>query len=130
MLLNGKCVNTKNDYYAAEWKCANGEVKSNADGSLKDNDTKCYETVKTKSVTYSCAEGATLVGKKCQQTFVEPAEKVRTCPSGYTLVNYDRCINTNKTINKTDGYYCKDDTARLSGNTCIIYDMVEAKHYT
>ena len=128
-LLNGKCVNTKNDYYAAEWKCANGEVKSNADGSLKDNDTKCYENVKTNSVVYTCEVSATLVGKKCQQTFIEPAERVSSCPSGYTKVDNDRCINTNKIINKTDGYYCKDDTARLIGDTCIIYDSVDAKHY-
>ena len=33
----------------------------------------------------------------------------------------------NKTYDKVEGYKCSDDTARLEGNICIIYEVVGAK---
>ena len=128
MLYNGKCVNTRDDYYMAEWKCPNGFVKSNADGSLTDNDTHCYEESKVPVSSYYCNEGATLVGKECTITTKEAPRKEMVCKKGFTKLEDGRCINYNDTNKKEDGYYCEDPESRLEGNMCVIYERIEALH--
>ncbi|MBR2828090.1 MAG: hypothetical protein IKE70_02535 [Bacilli bacterium] len=56
----------------------------------------------------------------------ETAMHIRTCPTGYQLVNRDRCIGT-KEIEKEDGFICIGENKKLKGNECIIYEKVEAK---
>lgn len=129
MLLNGKCVNTRNDYYMAEWKCPDGRVKSNADGSLQDNDTHCYGEKFTSDYSYSCEdESYTLVGDDCTITYKEPPERELTCQNGSIKTENGRCIDQNDSKEKIDGFYCEGINDRLEGNKCIIYDVVEAKH--
>ena len=78
---------------------------------------------------YKCENNSfKLTGNKCALEEVEDAGKERICPSGYTLVNNDRCINYNKIASKEDGYYCEGENTRLKGNQCIIYEMIEAKN--
>ena len=77
---------------------------------------------------YKCLSDYNLEGTKCVKNEIEPAEHERICKSGYTLVNYDRCINKNKTVSKEAGYICDMPDSRLKGNTCILYERVEAKH--
>lgn len=76
---------------------------------------------------YKCEnKNAKLTGTKCVVEELEDAEKQRYCPSGYTLVDHDRCINYNKTTNKESGLVCEGENSRLKGSTCIIYEMIEA----
>ena len=77
---------------------------------------------------YKCPIEYNLSGDKCRKDEVEDAIHERVCPNGYSLVNNDRCINYNKSINKQNGYVCNKDNTRLEGNICIIYDIVDAKH--
>ena len=130
MLLNGKCVNTRDDYYMAEWKCPNGQVKSNADGTLLDNDTHCYDEKVTDNVVYTCDDdNYTLNGDECTGTFKEPTIKELICPNGAIKVDDgSRCIDQKDIKEKIDGYYCEGNNTRLEGNKCVIYDVIEPKH--
>lgn len=78
---------------------------------------------------YKCDdENAKLSGNKCVIEEIEDAEKERYCPNGYTLVNNDRCINYKKTANKENGFVCNGENVKLKGDTCVIYEMIEAKN--
>lgn len=78
---------------------------------------------------YKCDdENAKLTGNKCIIEEIEEAQKERYCPNGYTLVNNDRCINYKKTVNKENGFVCDGENAKLKDDTCIIYEMIEAKN--
>lgn len=125
-LMGGMCVNLIDDYYMSEWKCSNGEVISNHDGSLKYGDTKCYEEKYVDVKKRNCPKDYKLKGTKCYLKEVEKPEKERVCESGFTMID-GRCINMNKTYEKEEGYKCSVDTARLEGNICIIYEVVGAK---
>ena len=125
-LMSGMCVNLIDDYYLSEWKCSNGEVLSGSDGSLKYGDTKCYEKTYVDVEKRDCPTDYKLQGTKCYMKRTEKAQKERVCESGSTMVD-GRCINMNKTYEKIDGYDCLEDTARLEGNTCIIYEVVGAR---
>ena len=76
---------------------------------------------------YKCPSDFNLVGNKCLKDEVEDAFYERTCKSGYTLVNNDRCINKNKEVSKEAGYICDMLDSRLKGKTCILYERKEAK---
>lgn len=125
-LMGGMCVNLIDDYYMSEWKCSNGEVISNHDGSLKYSDKKCYEKKYVDVKKRECPTDYKLEGKKCYLKEVEKPEKERVCDNGTTIVD-GRCINIGKTYQKVDGYTCSIDAARLEGNTCIIYEVIGAK---
>ena len=78
---------------------------------------------------YKCEDkNAKLDGNKCILEEIEPANHKRICPSGYTLVDNDRCINYDNTQNKISGYSCEDNNSKLVNDTCIIYEIIEAKH--
>ena len=125
VIINGKCVDM-NSYYESDWVCKmNGKTWFLG----KDDEKKCYEEVAVDSVSYSCDNDGKLKGTECVRETARNAQKERTCSSGYTLVNNSFCINYNNIANKEDGFICRGDTARLKDNTCIIYDIVEAKHY-
>lgn len=126
-LIGGNCVNLVDDYYMSEWKCSNGEVLSNHDGSLKYDDTKCYEKKYVDVKKRECPPDYKLEGTKCYLKQTEKPQKERICGSELTRVDNGRCINLNKILEKIDGYKCSDDTARLEGNTCIIYEAIAAK---
>ena len=126
-LIGGNCVNLVDDYYLSEWKCSNGEVLSGSDGNLKYGDTKCYEKKYVDVKKRECPQDYKLQGTKCYMKRTEKPEKERVCEDGLTRVDGGRCINTNKTVEKIDGYKCNDDTARLEGNICIIYEVKGAK---
>ncbi|MBR6112977.1 MAG: hypothetical protein IKP79_00500 [Bacilli bacterium] len=125
-LIGGNCVNLIDDYYLSEWKCSNGEVLSGSDGNLKYGDTKCYEKTYVDVIKRDCPQDYKLQGTKCYLKQTEKPQKERICESGTTMVD-GRCINMNKIYDKVDGYICSDDTARLEGNVCIIYEVVGAK---
>ncbi len=76
---------------------------------------------------YECPDNYKLEGNKCIKEEIETPYHERTCKSGYTLVNNDRCINKNKTAEKETGYICDMPDSRLKGNECIILERIEAK---
>lgn len=119
--VNGECWDDASNVYL----CPNG---NNSNQRTKDD--YCYkvlEDVKPVVAGYKCEdENMTLKGSACIREEKEEASHERICPNNYTLVNHDRCINYNKTKSKVDGYICEKDNSKLKGNTCIIYDMVEA----
>ena len=91
------------------------------EGSVKYNNPVVSE--------YKCeSKNAKLTSNKCVFEEIEDANKAKKCPIGYTEVDNDRCINYNKTANKETGFICEGENIKLKGNTCIIYDIVEAKH--
>ena len=117
-IINGKCVDL-DVYYESDYRCKTGDLES---------DKKCYRKVKEKPTTYYCDGNGEVNGTKCVIKHIEKPQKERTCPSGYTPVDDgSRCLNFNKTANKENGYYCEHENSKLSGKTCIIYEMVEAK---
>ncbi len=77
---------------------------------------------------YRCEDGFKLNGNKCEKEEEMDAMHERTCPKNYTLVNNDRCINHDKTANKTNGFVCDEENTRLKGNECIYYEIVESNH--
>ena len=90
----------------------------------------CYtilKNVKPVPEGYKCEDGMTLKEDKCVREEQEPAIYERTCPNGYNLVNNDRCINYKKIKPKENGLICEGENAELKNNTCIIYEVIEAK---
>ena len=129
-LINGYCYDTSpSSGYKADWVCPDGAFITNPDGSLMYPDKKCYKDKKVKVTTYYCEGDAILEGTKCKTREVEDAKREVLCPSGYTLVDIDKCINLNKTIAKESGLVCEGENTRLKGNVCIIYEIVEPKSY-
>jgi len=119
-LINGGCVDMSS-YYESDYRCKTGDLG---------NDNKCYKEVKTKPTSYYCERDGILNGTKCEVKHTQKPQKERTCPSGYTSIDDgSRCLNYNKTVNKENGYYCEQENSKLSGKTCIIYEMVEAKQF-
>jgi hypothetical protein len=129
MYYNGKCLNPINDYYMSEYKCSNGQVISGADGSLLYGDTKCYEENPVDATYLECDRGFTFDGINCVHDEEMNIQKERICPSGYTKIEFDRCINLNNSSNKTDGYVCTGENERPAGNECIIYEVIDAIQY-
>ena len=85
--------------------------------------------IEPKVLEYKCMEdGFILNGSKCEKVEKEDAMHEKICPSGYSIINYDRCINYNKIANKENGYVCNMENSRVEGNTCIINDIIPAKH--
>lgn len=128
MLYNGKCVNTRNDYYVSEWICPDGKTNSNLNGELINLDNKCYREQKDSSPTYTCDEGFRVEGKLCIKEDTEKPEKEKICPRGFIKIGFDRCINMNNVKEYETGLVCDQDAARVEDNVCVIYDIVEAKH--
>ena len=119
--VNGFCWDIADNIYL----CPNGN-----NSNTRSKDDYCYKVlnnVKPVPSVYSCDDDMTLNGKKCVKEEKEPAEHERVCPSGYKLVNYDRCIN-DKTTNKENGFICEYENSELRDNICIIYEFVEVKH--
>ena len=92
----------------------------------------CEHSIKyidPKVLEYKCMEdGYTLNGSKCERVEKEDAMHEKICPSGYSIINYDRCINYNRVAEKEKGYICEMENSRPNGNTCIINDIIPAKH--
>ena len=124
MYYNGKCVNTRDDYYMSEWKCPDGTY------NLRDTgyESKCYKDKKTLRPTYTCDEGFVLENNSCVRTEIINPEKEILCPGGYTKVDFNRCINMNNTIEFEEGFVCNMEHARVINNTCVVYEEIEAKH--
>ncbi len=121
---NGWCYSLDNE---DQWQCPDGNIYEKSKGTYTD---LCPDTFKYTKATgsYSCPEGYTLNKNTCERTREEDAMKKRTCPTGYTRTNDERCINTKNTKNLVDGYYCEKQETKLFDTTCVIYDIVEAKH--
>lgn len=77
---------------------------------------------------YKCQDDFELDGNKCNKTETEDAWLEQFCPIGYSMVDGNRCINYDNTIDKVDGYICSQDNSKVVGNTCIIYEFVEANN--
>ena len=77
---------------------------------------------------YKCEDGYELKGNKCVREEDMDAMQEKICPAGYTLVDSGRCLNFKKSVDKEQGLVCNQDYSKLQGNTCIIYDVVDAHH--
>ena len=121
--VDGACWDDASSVYL----CPNGN-----NSNQRTPDDYCYVVLNGVNPTpngYKCEEEQmTLDGDKCVRLEKEEAQHERVCPTGYTLVNNDRCINYNKTSNKEDGFICEGENSKLKDNVCIIYDRIEAKH--
>ena len=126
IIVNGNCVNIIDDYYLSEWMCPNNKTNSNPDGSLIFEDNKCYEEEYHEVKEYKCHDNDKLNGNMCEEKHIEKPFKEVTCREGSTLVDYNICINKNKTSEKVEGNVCKDESYRLKGNECIYYEIKDA----
>ena len=90
-----------------------------------ENSIKLYDPVATE---YKCPDDFELSGNKCSKKEIESAHNEVKCPQGYTKLETDRCINVNKTIDKVNGLVCSEENSKISGDTCIIYEIIEANH--
>ena len=129
MFYNGKCVNTRDDYYLSEWKCPSGEIISSDKGELLYSDKKCREWQKVKPTSYKCDDGFTLDGKTCTRTDIQAAFRETACPDGFTKTEQDRCVNLNNVKDSESGMVCDRGNSRVIGNECVIYEIVEAKKW-
>lgn len=97
----------------------------------KSRDEYCEDSIRyiTPTVSeYKCDKDYTLNGNKCEKKETEQADHKKTCPTNYTLVNNDRCINYNKTKEKVSGWVCEGENTRLIDSKCVVYEIIEAKH--
>ena len=148
MIMNGKCyvgpapvINggcPGNDVLASggcysldpedQWQCPDGSIYEKSKDTYVDlcPDTLIYRDPLIKG--YTCNNDFELQNGECVKEEIQDAWNKRVCPSGYTMVDNDRCINKDKTTNKISGKVCTEDNARLKGDSCIIYERIEAKH--
>ena len=93
------------------------------------NDNLCPDTFTYSKATgsYSCEKGYELVGDRCEKEVSEDARHKMTCPSGYTMLETGRCVNESDTVSYVYGYRCLKNDARVENDTCIIYDIKDAK---
>ena len=77
---------------------------------------------------YKCPDDYTLDGNKCKKTETQKAWYKNKCPDGYRELDNGTCIDESKTTAKVNGLVCDMPYAKLKDNTCIIYEIVEAKH--
>lgn len=120
--VNGFCWDEAVNVYL----CPNGN-----NNIIRNQDDYCYtilKNIKPTPSSYKCDDGMTLNGNKCIGEEKEEAMPERFCQNGYTLVNNDRCINYKNITNKENGLICNQENARLKGNICVIYEIIEAKH--
>lgn len=122
-LRGGGCYSKDNE---DQWQCPNGDIYEKSKGTYE---PLCPDTFKytIASGHYSCNEGYTLEGTECTRTVEEDAWHKRICPSGYTLVELDKCINKNKTTNYIDGYVCSEPNTRVEGSYCVYLEIADAK---
>lgn len=95
----------------------------------KSRDEWCENSIKMTEPTvseYKCEEG-TLRDDKCIIKEEESSQRELACPSGYTKVEPDRCIDFNNVVDKVEGLVCEEENSRLKGNTCVFYERIEAK---
>ena len=122
-LVNGMCWDDASNIYICEG-FRDGKRYSSRD-EYCENSIKYIQPIVSE---YKCPNDYKLNGKKCIKEEIEDAQYEQVCPSGYSLVNNDRCINYKKEVNKESGYKCSNDQMRLKGNMCIEYEMIEAEH--
>ena len=127
MLYNGTCVNTIDDYYYSEWMCPNGQTNSTDTGSLIYPDNKCMEQQFTPVSSYECEKGYTLVGNECIRKNSSPIGREKVCPSDYTMIEGQKCINLNYSREHIDGFVCEGENTKVRENQCVIYDVVAPK---
>ena len=126
-VLNGKCVNPIDDYYASEWMCPDGQTNSRPDGSLLNSDNKCYNTKLVEPKEYKCEDEAfTLKDKKCYRRDTQEPFKEYKCENGATLIDNNRCYVMTDVKEKESGKVCKSETARFENDTCNVYEIIEA----
>ena len=130
-LIGGYCYDTSpSSGYKADWVCPDGAFITNPDGSLMNEDKKCYHESKANPTSYYCEGEGVLEGKKCKTKTTENPQKEKTCPSGYiSIEDGSRCINLKNIKEKESGLVCNQDNARLKDNVCVIYDIKLAKNY-
>ena len=123
-LVNGGCYDIDNE---DQWVCPSGNIYEKSKGTYVDLCPDTFTFIDPILKGYTCSDDFKLVDNKCVKEEYREVTRERACPSGYNLVNNDRCINTNKVVSKQNGYYCNDN-ARLVGDKCVIYEEIEAKH--
>ena len=111
-----------------QWQCPDGNIYEKSKKTYVEicPDTLTYTKPTIKS--YSCKEGYDLKDNKCYRKETQDPQREKYCKEGYTLVENARCINLSKTANKETGNVCNQINARLRGNSCVIYEMIDAKH--
>ena len=144
-IINGKCGMGPKPLLPTPTGCAGDDVNYNGgcydltpdepyicpNGDRYDTNTElCPDTFTYTKATgnYTCPADYTLNGSKCERAVTEPASFKKLCPEGYILLDSDNCINPNKTTDHIKGSICNERDSRLSGNMCIIYEVIEAKH--
>ncbi len=125
-VIGGWCYDTSaTSGYEAEWKCPDGSLVSHKDYAANGN--TCFKQTFKDYLGLYCDEGYTQEGNKCVKYETEAAFKEHICETGYTLLDNDRCINKNDKKDLVDGYLCDDPNSKVTGDTCIIYEVIDAK---
>ena len=120
--VNGSCWDDATNIYL----CPNSN-----NSNTKTKDDYCYvilNNIKPTPNSYKCDDDMTLNGDNCIKEEKEDAMHERFCKEGYTLLENDRCINFNETVDKENGLVCEGEDTKLKGNTCIVYEKIEAMH--
>ena len=126
MYYNGKCLNTVDDYYMSEYMCPDGSTNSRPNGELLYEDNRCMKEKRVSPKSYECDKDYTLDGRTCVRQESRHVEKEKVCPSGYTKIEFDRCVNLNNIKEHEDGFVCDQENTKVKGNECIIYEIKEA----
>ena len=123
VVIDGWCYDTSaNSGYEADWVCKTGD-----NPVFAEEDHKCYERTYYDVPSYYCEGEGKVEGKKCVVIHKEGAFNERICPSGFTRVDMDVCINLNNSVAKEKGFVCDSPDSRVVDNICIIYEAKDAK---
>lgn len=124
-LVNGSCYSLDDE---DQWVCPSGGIYEKSKGTYIDLCPDTFTYIEPTITGYKCPDGYELNDKKCSNRVVEDPIMERECPSEYTRVDGDVCINKNDVQSKIHGTICEHPDSRMVNNECIIYDAVEAHH--
>ena len=134
-VINGGCPNNdtllSDGCYSLDpedqWQCPDGSIYEKSKDTFIELCPDTFTYIEPTITGYKCQEGYQTEGNKCTRTLTDSIYRVKTCPSGYKLVDNERCIDETDTKAKVSGYVCPDDRARVIGSECVIYDIIEAR---
>lgn len=124
-LVNGGCYSPDD---GDQWVCPNGQIYEKSKDIYVDLCPDTFTYLEPTITGYTCPKDFTQEEDQCVKIEKEETRHNKYCPTGYTMLENERCIDQSQTAEKEDGLVCLQENTRLKDNQCILYETIDAKH--